>query len=87
MNFIRYDSNTGVITDVGFMDERVLQKEIDDGKPTLFTLNIADRNAYVVNLTTKEIEAVAQVAIITSELPDNNTGQFAPKWEYPFDIL
>ena len=73
MNFIRYDANTGVITDVGFMDDNFIQQEIDEGKPTLFALNIADKNAFVVNLVTKEIEPVTQAIITTSEPPDNST--------------
>lgn len=72
MNFIRYDTTTGAIIDVGFMDDEFIQKEIDEGKPTLFALNVADKNAFVVNLATKEIEAVTQAQIITSETPDNN---------------
>jgi hypothetical protein len=56
MNFVRYDNQTGLITAIGYMDPRYIQKEIEQGLPTLFITYEFDRLKFRVNLKTKTIE-------------------------------
>jgi hypothetical protein len=56
MNFIRFNPETGDITDTGYMDDVHVQAEIDSGKPTLFAYNIMDINSWRVNLDTLQVE-------------------------------
>ena len=62
MNFIRYNPDTGEITTYGYMEEKFIQQEIDEGKPTLFADNIYDFTSFKVNLQTKQIIAVGATA-------------------------
>lgn len=56
MNFIRYDPETGNLTNTGYMDPLHVQAEIDEGLPTLFADNIINLDAWKVNLQTKQLE-------------------------------
>lgn len=56
MNFIRYDQETGNLTNTGYMEPIHVQAEIDAGLPTLFADNIINIDAWRVNLQTKQLE-------------------------------
>jgi hypothetical protein len=74
MNFLRFEPTTGKILEIGYMEDVFIQKEIDDGKSTMFFQGYITLTGHCVNLETKEIEPVTQATIITSETPDNNNG-------------
>lgn len=56
MNFLRYNSSTGAITSLGYMDQEHIQAEIDNGLPTLHLDKEIDDQNWIVNLETKQIE-------------------------------
>lgn len=56
MNFLRFDPATGDILEIGYMAEQFIQKEIDEGKSTLFFQDYITREDWCVNLETKQIE-------------------------------
>lgn len=60
MNFIRYDNTTGAITAIGYMDPDYIQKEINQGLPTLFIQSEFDRLKFKVNLVDKTIEPLQE---------------------------
>lgn len=57
-NFIRYNPQTGEITEIGQMDNSLVQSEITDNKPTMFVSEneLVTPEANTVNLTSMMIE-------------------------------
>lgn len=74
MNFLRFDPVTGQILEIGYMEEKYIQQEIDEGKSTMFQQGYITRDGWCVNLETKELEQINQSSLLTSETPDNNNG-------------
>jgi hypothetical protein len=58
MNFVRYNPSDGTILNMGWGPADSIQKEIDEGMPTIVIDQIIQWGEYRVNLETKQLEPI-----------------------------
>ena len=63
MRFIRYNPSNGDIVAYGYMEDQLVQAEIDAGRPTLVSNVVADFDTWKVDLETKELIRVNPAVI------------------------